>query len=177
VSLVAACGSEGFTATPVTVTAQSGNKVELTGSWRSGCYSNGTDYIIDVRVYANNGRLSDTTEKYLSTDSSCATLVLTVANATAAYVSVADDKTALGWRDGTGNADTAPSDKSGSVLPTTPTVTTYSLPMDDSTSSKSISLIDDSVANDWVMYMADTADVDADGYHSYLATAHPLFQQ
>lgn len=169
-SLLAACGSDGFTATPVSVTAQSGGKVELTGTWKSACYPEGSDYLIDVRVYTSNGRLTISTDNY-GTDSACATLVSTVTHATEARVSVGSDVTASGWRDGAGNADSAP----GS-LSTTPTVTQFTLTLDDSSTMKSINLIDDSTSS-WVLYRADTNEVDTDDYYNYLSTATPLNKQ
>ena len=176
-ALLSACGSEGYTVTPVVVTAQSGSKVELTGSWRSACHSSSSDYIVNVRVYTVNGRVSESTEKYAAADSSCNTLISTDRSATDLHVTVGADKTVLGWRDGAGSPASAPTDQSGSVLSGTPMVTKYSWLLTSGAISRSISLIDDSVTDNWVMYVADSTELDADGYPDYLATANPLFKQ
>lgn len=174
VSLLSACGDDGFTSTPVTVTAQSGGKVALTGTWKSACYSNGTNDVIDIRSYTVNGRLTGSTENYISNNSTCTDLSSTETYATDVRITVGDDKTAKGWLDGSGVADSTPSG-----LSATPTVSKYLYTNDSSSIIKSIDLIDDSTSS-WIMYVADTTnsgDVDTEGYHDYLSTKYYLTKQ
>ena len=173
IGLLSACGTDGYTASPVSVRAESGSTVELTGTWESNCYSDsGTDYI-QVLVYTGNGRVSIYTEVYSSSDTTCATLDSTTYTATSANVNVEDTKTASGWADGSGTLTSAP----GS-LSDTPTVSKYTTRLDSGSNMKSIDLIDDATSN-WVMYTADplAAEDVADGYDDYLSTANPLYKQ
>lgn len=177
--LLTACGadSEGYRSTPVKVMASSGNTVELTGTWKSACHSNGSNDIIDVRIYFSNGSVTGSTEKYSSNDNSCTSLVSNDAYATSSKVTVSTNKAATGWRNGSGGAASAPNSQAGPALSSTPTVTTYSLVQDNSTTIKSIDLVDDSTGS-WVLYRADTvAGVDGSGYYNYLATVYPLTKQ
>ena len=179
-TLLASCGDDGYDSPPVSVTAQSGSTVELTGIWKSSCYTDGTD-VIDVRIYSSNGRLTAYTETYSTSGGNCATWDSRTTYASDVRVTVGADKVIAGWSDGAGSeSDTAPDDQTGTStqLPDQPTVSKYSMTIDDGTTIKSIDLIDDSVSGSWAMYVADTnANDDADGYDDYLSTVHPLFLQ
>ena len=174
-TLLASCGDDGFSSTPVSVIAQSGDTVELTGTWKSDCYTDTADRV-DVRTYSSDGRLTAYTLNYSTTDASCSADQTTSTIATSVRVFVGTNKTASGWSDGAGGmASSAPDDQTGSPLPDPPIVSRYSMDIDDSSTVKSIDLIDDSVAGSWVMYVADTAaDDDTDGYDDYISIANPL---
>lgn len=176
-TILAACSSDDAATTggAVIVTAESGAKIELTGTWKSACYTSGGNDVKDVHTYSSSGAFSNGVEIYASADASCTGTVTTNSNLDTQLAAGAD-KTMLGWVDGTGTGTTAPNSAAGPALSSTPVVS--KLLHNWEVDLKGALLLDDSVAGSLVYYRSkESAGLDADGYPDYITTADPMYKQ
>jgi len=179
-----ACSSDDAAVGGITVLAESGNKVDISGEWARPCT---TDIVDKQNIYLFSGStMKFVIDKYTSTDGTCTgtatrtysvTYVNTDGTETLA-VTVSGEKTVLGWEDAVSTV-TAPNSQTGPALAATPTATTLVVTWAGSSTPGDLRLIfyvDDSDAanNNLVLYRGALLTNTTDTYDDYLRADRPF---